>query len=99
MFEFDFLILIEIVFGILLVWGVITQIAIPLKRNKRLFPAFMQKGEKILQEVEDLREEELKREIERARNEERRVTLETELLETQQRAEEKRQQISRRQKQ
>jgi hypothetical protein len=59
----------------------------------------MQKGEKILQEVEDLREEELKREIERARNEERRVTLETELLETQQRAEEKRQQISRRQKQ
>jgi len=99
MFELDFFALIEILFVSLVIWGAITQIAIPLKRGKRLFPAFMQKGERILEEVENMREEELKREIQRTRNDERRANLEAELFEAQQKVEEKKQQVIRRQRQ
>jgi hypothetical protein len=98
MFEIDFLLLVEFLIFALVVWCVITQMFIPWRRKLPWFPAFKTETQRLSEEMEHFRSDQLEKELERARLEKREAELEAELFATRRSAEEKRKEIFQKQK-
>src|SRR5260370_9377798 len=97
MLEFDFIYLAIVVSIAIVCWLIVTQIWIPIAKNLPLFPAFKTEGQRLSDEMEHFRRDQLVKEIERARLDKTEAELEAELFETRKSAEQKRQEVIKKQ--